>query len=472
MKRIKRPLAGLALLGAASVAVVAAASLWLQVGWTSLGLKITDRIGDGAQALQGFTLEGALEWRDNYDSLYFRLQDGALHTEFWMDKRPPEVRELSYWPAMVVPATEHAPADGKAFVSEQLYGGIQILRTYTQTLQRTYTYTLPDETTLRLAGETITMQEEVPVTAMTGDLSELDSSYDYTWNGETQNGYDAQYDRWPPSPAAGDAVQLADGSYALCWRQDFLGRAPGLYRTQGLTHEEIAALPRDGGVQGKPILRASTEFGALTPFYCPADAETALAGAAMGDGFTLLLYLDEEDTLWADLVTAAGLRADHRELGTLPAADRYTAVSFPRSTTGDAVFGVACEQEIVEDNYAQLHTELIPLRAEDGAVTLAHRQEVEGDLPEVAVLNEAGDAVLTADVLSNQFSFESNSLGRTVSTDMADHIRLTVYDLATGHMTYQGMLHTGDAAAWEPDGRSQLTTSFNFAIQPQEEATP
>ena len=126
-----------------------------------------------------------------------------------MGKRPPEAPGLSYWPAMVVPAAEHAPADGKAFVSEQLYGGLQILRTYAPALQRTYTYTLPDETVLRLAGETVAMQEEVPVTAMTGDLGETDSSYDYTWQGETQNGYDAQYDRWQPSPAAENAVRLA-----------------------------------------------------------------------------------------------------------------------------------------------------------------------------------------------------------------------------------------------------------------------
>ena len=58
MKRIKRPLAGLALLGAASVAVVAAATVWLYTGWTTIGLTLTDRIGDSAQALQGFTLEG------------------------------------------------------------------------------------------------------------------------------------------------------------------------------------------------------------------------------------------------------------------------------------------------------------------------------------------------------------------------------------------------------------------------------
>ncbi len=106
----KRPLRGLALLGAASVAVVAAAAVWLQVGWKSLGLKITDTIGDGAQELQGFTLEGAIEWNGSFDSLYFRLEDGTLQTSFWLDKHLPEVRDLNYWPEMVVPKSERAPA--------------------------------------------------------------------------------------------------------------------------------------------------------------------------------------------------------------------------------------------------------------------------------------------------------------------------------------------------------------------------
>ena len=74
----KRPLRGFVLLGAVSLAVVAGAAVWLQAGWRSLGLQLTDRIGDGAQELQGFTLEGALQWRENFDALCFRLQDGAV----------------------------------------------------------------------------------------------------------------------------------------------------------------------------------------------------------------------------------------------------------------------------------------------------------------------------------------------------------------------------------------------------------
>lgn len=310
MKRIKRPLAGLALLGAASVAVVAAATVWLYTGWTTIGLTLTDRIGSGAQELQGFTLEGALEWHDNSDSLYFRLQDGALHTEFWMDKRPPEAPGLSYWPAMVVPAAEHAPA----------------------------------------------------------------------------------------------------------------------------------------------------------------DARTALAGAAMEGGFTLLLYLDGEDTLWADLVTAAGQRADHRELGALPAADLYDATLQPRTATREAVVSVLCNQAVEGGGYVGNGGVLAALRVENGRFTVARTLENDGAGAEAAVLNEAGDAVLTADVLSNTYQYWGDSMGQTLGTSLSDHVRLKVYDLTNGNMTYQGMLHTGDDAAWLPEEQPRPSTIFIFSIEPQEAA--
>ena len=58
MKRIKRPLAGLALLGAASVAVVAAATVWLHTGWTTIGLTLTDRIGERRPGAPGLHAGG------------------------------------------------------------------------------------------------------------------------------------------------------------------------------------------------------------------------------------------------------------------------------------------------------------------------------------------------------------------------------------------------------------------------------
>ena len=210
----------------------------------------------------------------------------------------------------------------------------------------------------------------------------------------------AQYHRLAAAPPASRTTlsAWADGGYGALLAADAVAglRAPGLYRAEGLTREEIAALPRDGTVHGTEVLCASTEFGALTPFYCPADAKTALAGAAMEGGFTLLLYLDGEDTLWADLVTAAGQRADHRELGALPAADLYDATLMPRTATREAVVSVLCNQAVEGGGYVGNGGVLAALRVENGRFTVARTLENDGAGADAAVLNEAGDAVLTA----------------------------------------------------------------------------
>ena len=166
----KRPLRGFVLLGAVSLAVVAGAAVWLQAGWRSLGLQLTDRIGDGAQELQGFTLEGALQWRENFDALCFRLQDGALQTEYQLDRPQAAESTLRYASRLVPTLNGHGKVDTEAFVSADLSPGFQILRAYTSALQRTYTFTLPDQTTLRLTGEKIALPGKVSVTAWTGDV--------------------------------------------------------------------------------------------------------------------------------------------------------------------------------------------------------------------------------------------------------------------------------------------------------------
>ena len=306
MKRSQRPLAGLALLGAASVAVVAAATVWLYTGWTTIGLTLTDRIGDSAQALQGFTLEGEAGWTRSYDSLHFRLEDGILHTGFVLDDQyQTDLYTITDTQTMVLPPETRQAVDREAVVTRTDANGVQYVGAATRFLRRMYTLRFPDGTAIRLAGEDVALEQEAILYASTNDSHGTSKASDYYWNGDTANERDAAQFNDPRSPCYPDIVPLG-GDYGVCWRQTQAGYRPGLYRAHGLTGAEIAALPRDGTVQGTEVLCASTEFGALTPFYCPADAKTALAGAAMEGGFTLLLYLDGEDTLWADLVTAGG----------------------------------------------------------------------------------------------------------------------------------------------------------------------
>ena len=256
----KRPLRGFVLLGTISLAVVAGAAVWLQAGWRSLGLQRTDRIGDGAQELQGFTLEGALQWRENFDALCFRLQDGALQTEYQLDQPQAAESTLRYTSRLVPTLNGHGKVDTEAFVSEDVSPDLQILRAYTSVLQRTYTFTLPDQTTLRLTGEKIALPGEVSVTAWTGDVGELDAAYDYAWDGDTGDTGDDPALEEPLPPATADVIPLG-GGYGLCWRQEALGRAPGLYRAGGPDRrgDHRAAPQRHGaGQAGCSALRPSS----------------------------------------------------------------------------------------------------------------------------------------------------------------------------------------------------------------------
>ena len=457
----KRPLRGFVLLGAVSLAVVAGAAVWLQAGWRSLGLQLTDRIGDGAQELQGFTLEGALQWRENFDALCFRLQDGALQTEYQLDRPQAAESTLRYTSRLVPTLNGHGKVDTEAFVSSDVSPGLQILRAYTSVLQRTYTFTLPDQTTLRLTGEKIALPGEVSVTAWTGDVGELDAAYDYAWDGDTGDaGYDPALEE-PLPPATADIIPLGDG-YGLCWRQDALGRAPGLYRTEGLTDEEIAALPRNGTVQGKRVLCAATEFGTLTPFYCPENAVAMLGAAAMEEGRTLLFYQDTDNILCAELVTADGRQAARRKLGRLPEAGRYLGTLLPGSRAGDVVCAVSCQEEGENGQYWENETTLAAVRTQGGQIAQEALLPGFSPAPDAAVLDESGGRLLTAEVLSNTYSYEAGGFGQTVSTDLSDHLELAVYDLATGRMTYQGMLHTGAEAAWDPGAAHLPRTYFVF----------
>lgn len=468
MKRIKRPLAGLALLGAASVAVVAAATVWLYTGWTTIGLTLTDRIGVSTQALQGFTLEGEAGWTRAYDSLHFRLEDGILHTGFVLDEQyQTDLYTITDTQIMALQPESRQAVDREAVVTHTDANGVQYVEAATRFLRRMYTLRFPDGTAIRLAGEDVALEQPVIVWAQTSGVGELDNSYDYYWNGDTANERDSVQFNDPRSPCYPYIVPLG-GDYGVCWRQTQAGYRPGLYRAHGLTEAEIAALPRDGTVQGTEVLCASTEFGTLTPFYCPADAKTALAGAAMEDGFTLLLYLDGDGTLWADLVTAAGLRADHRELGTLPAADLYDATLQPRTTTREAVVSVLCNQAVEGGGYIGNGGVLAALRVENGRFTVAQALENDGAGADAAVLNEAGDAVLTARRVSNAFEYWEGGIA-----EISSRVELAAYDLATGHMTYSGILNTGHSPYWEPDAQKGSSVRYDFSAQPsQEEATP
>ncbi len=446
--RRPRPSAGLAVLGVLALAVLAAATAWLHLGWRpNVDLTLVDEIADASQ-LQGFTLSGAMAWSGSLDRVRFSLQDGELHTELRLDDPDAVRRQTENYTlqTLAVRPQDRDAVNEAARVSQTMSNGTRILLSETAALRRMHTLQLPDGTSLRLAGGDLTLEEPAEVRAedpvLPPDVTEspLGTYYDYHCTDLTTP------DSFPVwTPVNPQPFVLGTG-YGVCWTQDFLGRAPGLYRAHGLTADEIYALPADGLRYDKEILCATTEFGTLEPFYCPDDAQLALAGVSMADGSTLLLYYRNDGMLCADLINAAGRCTDHRELTELPGMTRIDATLMPRTRSQDAVLLVTPYEG--QDQNGVWHggeSLLVLLRAEEGRFALADTMdpEYQGSL-NAALLSEAGDKLLLA-TERNVVLAEGDM---TLMSASANRISLRVYELDTGHMTYGGAIETGSPPAW------------------------
>ncbi|EFB74384.1 hypothetical protein [Subdoligranulum variabile] len=433
-----RPWAGLAVLAAAALVLWGGVSLWLQSGWRTIVPTLHDQIGDASQ-LEGFTLSGQMGWNGHEDLLHFALEDGTVRAEMQLDAPQKAVNAGRYdrfavSRICVVPPEDRDVVNEAATITGSGSDGSRFLSAPLERVLRMYILRLPDGTVIRLAaGEAPTDDYATAYATLVPEsvyISDLNS--DYRW----ADGSQSFETSWPYDPTGGSCFTLGAG-YGVCWEKDFLGRAPGLYRADGLTDDEISALPRDGVLYDREVLCASTEFGTLEPFYCPEDAEEALAGASMADGSTLLLYRTADGMVCADLVNAAGSRTDHRELGTLEVGSDalFTDTTLlPRTTDGEAFLRINGET-----NW------LVLLRAEKGAFTMAELVEDKDlVLPDAVVLNEAGDKILLAKGASVQYLSRNSQ----VVSPSGNGIELRVCELDTGHMTYLGCLQTGSERDW------------------------
>lgn len=444
MKRTQKhfyPIVGLAVLAAAGLVAWAGVSLFLHSGWQSLTPTLTDQIADASQ-LEGFTLSGQMGWYSHNDLLHFTLRDGRLEATLQPDAPADQVndgRSPDYLVSRryVVPPEDRDAVNAAATITGTGSDGSRNLSAPVDRVLRTYTLYLPDDTVIRLAaGETDAEEYATAYATLVPPSVEVYAlNTDYSWVGGTAEIESA----WPYDPTGGSCFALGAG-YGVCWTEDFLGRAPGLYRAHGLTPDAIDALPRDGVLYDQEVLCASTEFGTLEPFYTPADAEAALAGVSMADGSTMLLYRTAEGVLCADLVNAAGTRTDHRELATLEEwAGSDGATLMPRTTDGEAVLAF-----YADSTSPSARVWLVTLRAEGGHFTLAQSTgKADTLLPDAAVLNDSGDRILLA---KEEFSVNTGSA--QILSPSQTGIELRVYELDTGHMTYMGRIQTGSQRDW------------------------
>lgn len=443
MPKTNRFRRGLAPLGVLALAVVLLCTAWLHLGWRAADVTLEDLAGDPA-ALRGFTLNGHVNWNFSHDSLHFSLHDGYLDTELVFDDEDapfldrPMVTTIQTY---VIATSERAAAERSAAEVPQLTDSDRTVQTVVNRLCRMYTLwvSVPgqENRTVRFSAGELTLDEPVTLESQVLDSpNELHTLYDYSWTNPDQ----AAQDSWP-DPIVDLRPFVLDGVPVVCWEQDYLGRAPGLYRMQGLTEDEIAALPRDGTRGGEDILCGTTEFGSLEPFYCPDDAAQALVGAAMADGSSLLLYLDADNTVWADLVDGSGNRTDHQQVTSLPEGDTYGAEVKTRTTDRDAVVSLS-STGLSPSGTEDRASKLAALRVENGKFTLVHCQDQDpANTAAAAVLNAEGNALLLA------WRHEAPLTAADTGVRPEDGYLLEVQPL-TGGASYRGLLRTGSERDW------------------------
>lgn len=114
--RSRRPGLALAVLTAASVAVLAAAGVWLRTGWTGIGLVLRSQLCNGTP-LEGFSLSGSLGWTRSRSRVHFTLQDGVLRTELRLDDPDAIPESTGAAPHSDAPVSE-SPADARQVLAE------------------------------------------------------------------------------------------------------------------------------------------------------------------------------------------------------------------------------------------------------------------------------------------------------------------------------------------------------------------
>lgn len=441
MPKTNRFRRGLAPLGVLALAVLLLGTAWLHLGWRAADVTLEDLAGDPA-ALRGFTLNGRLNWNFSHDSLHFSLHDGYLDTELVFDDEDAPFLDrpiVSTVQTYAIATAERAAAERSATEVPQLSDSDRTVQTVVTRLDRMYTLSVifpgQENRIVRFSAGEYTPEEPVMLESQANDY-ELDYRYDFDWN----NPDTAARDSWPDSIVDARPFVL-DGVPVVCWRQDYLGKAPGLYRVNGLTEAEIAALPRDGTRGGEEILCGSTGFGTLEPFYCPEEAVQALTGAAMADGSSLLLYLDADNTLWADLVDGSGNRTDHQQVTSLPVADSYGAEVKVRTTDRDAVVSLYA-MDLSPTGTEDRTSRLAAFRAQDGKFTVVHCQDQDPANPAAeAVLNAEGNALLLG------WYHDAPLPAAETGAQPEDGILLEVQPL-TGGVRYRGLLRTGEDRDW------------------------
>ena len=310
-KRRGYMLVGLFLL---ALAVLVVFSLFLRFGWRQDGVAIKDDAGDPS-ALRGFTLTGTMTEYKYINA--FTLRDGNLEQSAQFAGEPSGDSTLSS------PSEEWVVADAARAATESaaVKRSDGSMRSEADTLSMMYRIYLQDVGYLRVCVATVKLETPAPVVAYANASADSTGDYLYAVTGSAPN-YRYQDFKMDFRKNPYDGKWYAIATIATD------AMRPGIYRVdEGLTTEQINALPKDVSIDGKAVHAGTQTYGKLTPVATVAKGLRMQNSGRMGflpggaAGSSYLLYKTDE-TFRLDIVDlATGQVTDTRDIDTLPPDD-------------------------------------------------------------------------------------------------------------------------------------------------------
>ena len=421
----RNPARSLAALVLATAALLGGWVLFRVAGRGALDARLQNAQGDPA-ALQGFTLFGQTQHQSANALTTYTLQDGAFTSETALDTTA--LTGSTDWDYTCSRGLDWVidPADRAAVNATAAADDIGDLIATAPRLVRMITVYLPNHTTVRFPiatrqGETLVQAYWDPVSGCWND-----------WQGFEEDT---------------DRADLGIGQYAVPWQGHYCLTMPrasdlltaGIYRVdESLTDAQVEAqLPQvPVGPDGSLTADETAAYGTVTPFYTPEGAVYVDSCLPVGD-LLAVLWADDANTLYCDLVDASGQCVEHRTLAGQINVEKLWINPLPRQRAGEAAFLLdTTPQGIADPTSADGTTQLVLLRVEDGRLTQFVQQTLPQDSNSGTVFAMLDDSCSRLLLVKKDNAVWRWDLRGYEQRTLAFRYTLVVKDLASGAVLY------------------------------------
>lgn len=425
----RNPARSLAALVLATAALLGGWVVFRVAGRGALDARLQNAQGDPA-ALQGFTLFGQTQHQSANALTTYTLQDGVWHSETQLDtERLTGVNDWDYNCNRGLFRTID-PADRAAVNATAAADDNGDLIATTPRLQYMTTIYLPNHTTVRF-----------PITSRQGET--LVQAY---WDSVQGTWTD-----WRAFDAADIGEDPGIGQYAIPWQGRYCLTMPrafdlftaGIYRVdESLTDAQVEAqLPQvPVGPDGSLTADETVAYGTVTPFYTPEGAAYVDSCLPVGD-LLAVLWADEANTLYCDLVDTAGQCVERRTLAGQIDVEKLRINPLPRQRAGESAF---CVTTLPEGKpgavWADGTTQLVLLRVEDGRLTQFVQQTLPQDSNSSTVFAMLDDSCSRLLLINKEADIWRWDLRGYEQRNLAYRYTLAVRDVSSGDVLYSAGL--------------------------------